>query len=69
MKSMDCVLKDLEDHVTWINNCYATNDDVKFEDPLHDDIAIKNMLHVSLSLSRSIWACSKTGRSSGIPRR
>ena len=44
---MELVHNDLEDHITWIENFNANNEDVEFENPLPDDIEIEHMLHVS----------------------
>lgn len=44
MERMDYVHKDLEDYVTWIDNCYACNEIVDIEDLLPDDINIEDML-------------------------
>ena len=47
LDSMAFVSHDLEDHISWIENFNANNEDVEFEDPLLDDIEIEHMLHVS----------------------
>ena len=47
LDSMVFVSHDLEDHISWIENFNANNEDVEFEDPLPDDIEIEHMLHVS----------------------
>lgn len=55
LESMDYIRNDLEDRVTWIDNCYSNNEDVDFDGPLPDDINTEGMLEVSqLSPSQSI---------------
>lgn len=45
--SLYYVCNDLDDHITWIDNFYASNEDVEFEDPLPYDIENVVMFHVS----------------------